>query len=200
MVSYDVVSLYTKVPIQQALEIIQQKLDIDAELPQRTQLSATDRMCSLCLKSTVFTFREKLYAQTEGLPMGSPLSPVVANIFMENFENIAILTFRRPPKISKKYVDDTFVILSKYSARSFLGHINNINEATQFTVDIENENGELPFLDCLIIRNPDGTFDTTVYRIPKFPFLPLISNKARFYQGPLPKSRKIMLNTIPTKK
>ncbi len=86
IVSYDVVSLYTKVPIQQALEIIQQKLDNDAELTQRTQLSATDLMelCSLCLKPTVFTFREKLYAQTEGLPMGSPLSPVVANIFMEN--------------------------------------------------------------------------------------------------------------------
>ncbi len=62
-----------------------------------------------------------------GLPMGSPLSPVVANIFMENFENIAITRFRRPPKIWKRYVDDLFVILSKYSARSFLGHINNIN-------------------------------------------------------------------------
>ncbi len=58
-----------------------------------------------------------------GLPMGSPLSPVVANIFMENFDNIAITRFRRPPKIWKWYVDDTFVILSKYSARSFLGHI-----------------------------------------------------------------------------
>ncbi len=100
-----------------------QKLDSDAELTKRTQLSATDLMelCSLCLKSTVFTFREKLYAQTEGLPMGSQLSPVVANIFMENFENITITTFRRLPKIWKRYVDDTFVILSKYAARSFLG-------------------------------------------------------------------------------
>ncbi len=100
------------------------------------------------------------------LLMGSPLSPVVAYIFMENFENIAITRFRRPPKIWKRYVDDLFVILSKYSARSFLGHINNINEAIQFTVDSENENGELAFLDCLIMRNPDGTLDTTVYRKP----------------------------------
>ncbi len=45
-------------------------------------------------------------------------------------------------------------------------HIDNINEAIQFTVDSENENGELPFLDCLIMRNPDGTLDTTVYRKP----------------------------------
>ncbi len=47
-----------------------------------------------------------------------------------------------------------------------LGHINNINEAIQFTVDSENENGELPFLDCLSMRNSDGTLDTTVYRKP----------------------------------
>ncbi len=114
----------------------------------------------------MFTFREKLHAYTETFPMGSPLSPVVANIFVENFENIAITTFRRPPKIWKRYVDDTFVILSKHSARSFLGHINNINEAIQFTADSENENSELPFLDCLIMRNLDGTLDTTVYRKP----------------------------------
>ncbi len=72
-------------------------------------------------------------------------------------------TFRRPPKIWKRYVDAAFVILSKYTTRSFL-HINNINEAIQFTVYSENENGELPFLDCLIKRNPDGTLGTTVYR------------------------------------
>ncbi len=95
--------------------------------------------------------------------MGSPLSPVVTNTFMVNFENI---TFRRPPKIWKRYVDDTFVILSKHAARSFLVHVNNINEAIQFTVDSENGNGQLPFLDCLIKRNPDGTLDTTVYRKP----------------------------------
>ncbi len=62
--------------------------------------------------------------------------------------------------------DDTFVILSKYAARWFLVHINNINEAIQFTVDSENEQGALPFLDCLIKRNPDGTLDTTVYKKP----------------------------------
>ncbi len=79
---------------------------------------------------------------------------MVANIFIENFEKIAIITFRRPPKISKRYADDTFVIVSKYSVRSFLGHSNNINEAIQFTEESENENGELPVLDSLIVSNP----------------------------------------------
>ncbi len=64
-------------------------------------------LCSLCLRSTVFTFRDKLYVQTEGLPMGSPLSPVVANIFIKKFENIAITRFRRPPKIHSLYYQST---------------------------------------------------------------------------------------------
>ncbi len=80
----------------------------------------------------------------EGLPIGSPLSHVVANIFMESFENIAITTFRVPPKIWKRYVDDTFVILTNNVARNFVVHINNINNAIQFTVESENEKGELP--------------------------------------------------------
>ncbi len=101
MVSDHVVSLYTKVPIQQALELIQQKLGNDGEFIGRTHLPATDlvELCSLCLKSTNFTFRDKLYAQTEGLPMGSPLSPIEVNIFIENFEHIVFTNFMRPPKI-----------------------------------------------------------------------------------------------------
>ncbi len=69
--------------------------------------------------------------------MGSPLSPVVTNIFMENFESTTLTTFRRPQKIWKRYVDDTIIILSKYVARSFLVHVSNINEAIQFTVKSE---------------------------------------------------------------
>ncbi len=66
--------------------------------------------------------------------MDSPLSPVVANIFMENFANRAITTFRRPPKIWKRYVDNIFVILSKYAALSYLVRNKNITEATLLKV------------------------------------------------------------------
>ncbi len=45
-------------------------------------------------------------------------------------------------------------------------YINNTYEAIHSTEDSENENGELPFLDCLMKRNKDGALDTTVYRKP----------------------------------
>ncbi len=45
-------------------------------------------------------------------------------------------------------------------------HVNRINEASQFTVENETANDELPFLDCLIQRNSDSSLNTTVYKKP----------------------------------
>ena len=168
LVSYDVISLYTKVPLAQSLDIIMQKLEADDTLINRTNLSIEDilKACRLCLQSTYFTFKMSLFHQTEGLPMGSPLSPIVANLFMEDFEDKALASFHRPPTMWKRYVDDTFAIISKYAARSFFAHINKQNPSIKFTVEHETDEGTIPFLDCLVIRSPDGQLKTTVYRKP----------------------------------
>ena len=43
-------------------------------------------LLELCLKSSYFSFKGKIYEQTHGVVMGSPISPIIANIFMEYFE------------------------------------------------------------------------------------------------------------------
>jgi len=72
MVSFDVVSFFTKVPIQ------------------------------LALHSTNFTFCGKLYKQVFGTATGSPVSSVVANLVMENIETRALETFADPPRLWKR--------------------------------------------------------------------------------------------------
>ena len=77
MVSYDVRALFTSVPIQPALEVIEKLLKEDQDLQKRT-ISTKHIMDLLefCLMSTYFTHRGKFYEQVKGAAMGSPISPL----------------------------------------------------------------------------------------------------------------------------
>ena len=55
-------------------------------------------------------FYGQFYEQTDWVAMGSPLSPVIADFFMENFEKKAIEQAAHKPVCRFRYVDDTFVI------------------------------------------------------------------------------------------
>ena len=99
MVSYDVTALFTSVPIPPVLKIIEDKLNEDKDLPQRTSMNTRHiiRLLEFCLRSTYFVFQGQYYEQTEGAAMGSPLSPIIANIYMEHFETRALETAPHPP-------------------------------------------------------------------------------------------------------
>ena len=87
IISYDVTSLFTSVPINPALDIIQQRLTEDQDLHKRTSMNIQQiiSLLEFCLNSTSFMFQGQYYQQMEGAAMGSPLSPIIANIFMEHF-------------------------------------------------------------------------------------------------------------------
>ena len=166
MVSFDVKALFTSVPIQPAITIIKKLLEEDQSLQQRTTMSVNNITCLLefCLKSTYFTYQGQHYQQLEGAAMGSPISPIVANLFMEDFEQKAISTAPHPPYFWKRYVDDTFTILESSHRRAFLDHINSIDQHIQFTCEEQREDGSLPFLDVLVLPKEDGSLNSTVFR------------------------------------
>eukprot|EP00057_Strongylocentrotus_purpuratus_P004876 XP_003729674.1 PREDICTED: uncharacterized protein LOC100893500 [Strongylocentrotus purpuratus] len=89
LVSFDVTSLFTNVPVDQACDIIKQRLISDPDLESRTKLTP-DQIHDLlltCLHSNSFKWRSNFYKQLQGAAMGSPLSPIIANIFMEHLEH-----------------------------------------------------------------------------------------------------------------
>ena len=104
--------------------------------------------------------------QLEGAAMGSPLSPIIANLYMEEFEIKALNTAPNPPTLWKRFVDDTFVVIKKCHQEEFFHHINTIEDSIQFTAETTQADGTLPFLDVLVIPQADGSISTAVYRKP----------------------------------
>ena len=165
--SFDVKALFTSVPIQPASEVISKLLEEDQDLKQRTSVSV-DHIISLlefCL-STYFTFKARFYEQQEGAAMGSPISPIVANLYMEDLENKAIQSAQNPPSFWRRFVDDTLTIMKSSQIESFLQHLNLIDHHIQFTKEDSRPDGSMPFLEILITPREDDSLSTTVYRKP----------------------------------
>jgi hypothetical protein len=97
--------------------------------------------------------------------MGSPLSPIVANLFMEKFEKKSLDSYPLKPLIWKIFVDDTNILWphGKEELEKFFQHLNDISKDIKFTMELE-ENGSIPFLDVLINMREDGNLGHTVYR------------------------------------
>ena len=96
----------------------------------------------MCLKSTYFSYGGSFYEQKEGAAMGSPVSAVVANLYMEFFEELALETAPTRPRLWNRCVDDTFCILRKGSPEELLHHLNGVRLTIKFTVEQE-EDGTL---------------------------------------------------------
>ena len=101
MVSFDVSALFTSIPVDEAISTTRQHMEKDQSWQNRTKLTIDDviEMLDICLSTTYFSYKGTFYKQKKGAAMGSPVSPIIANIFMENFENNALNTFPRPPAV-----------------------------------------------------------------------------------------------------
>ena len=156
--SYDVSALFTSVPVDQALNSIKDLLEKDHTLKERTVMAVSDIILLLefCLKNTYFSFKYQFYEQVEGAAMGPPVSPIVANLYMEYLEQKALST---PPNTSRfwhRFVDDTFVIHKEVTKQGFHQHINSADPAIKFTVEDNKEDGSIPFLDTIVKPEADS--------------------------------------------
>ena len=89
MISFDVVSLFTAISVEKACERMPTKLELDVTLPSRTILTIDDIISLLrfTLSNSFFTYNSTTYQQVHGCAMGSPVSPVIANLYMEETED-----------------------------------------------------------------------------------------------------------------
>ena len=165
---YDVSALFTSVPIDPVINIIRRKLELDQELHWRTsrKVEQVISLVEFCLKTTYFQFQGRFFEQLQGAAMGYPISTMVANLYMEEFEIKAINTAEYPPRIWKRYVYDTCVVIYAANKEGFLEHINSIDPHIQFTTEDAKADGSIPFLDTIVMSQPDNSLLTSVYRKP----------------------------------
>ena len=90
-----------------------------------------------CSASPVLTSasKENSMSSWRVLLWGHPLSPIVANLYMESFEVEALRSAPHPPYLWKRFVDDTFTILQSSQKNGFLEHLNSIDQHIQFTAE-----------------------------------------------------------------
>ncbi|XP_028415011.1 uncharacterized protein LOC114538091 [Dendronephthya gigantea] len=163
MISFDVVSLFTSIPLDTAKRITSELLNNNDTWKSRTNLDKNDilDLLNLCL-STEFSFQNSYYRQISGTPMGSPLSSFLAEAVMQDLEKKSV-TNNDNIKSWNRYVDNVFATVKKDKTDDILYEINQTIENIKFTKE-EEHNNQLAFLDVLLTRINDGTINTRVYR------------------------------------
>jgi hypothetical protein len=155
-------SLYTNVPLKETIGICLDKLFANDNSILGFSRTDFKKLLDLVLTDTNFLFNNNLYKQLDGLSMGNPVAPAMANIFMCHLEEqyLAQCDSNFKPLFYRRYLDDTFVIFRKPEhADKFLNLINSCHPSIKFTMDTEEE-GSLPFLDVRINRAEIGTGNT----------------------------------------
>ena len=112
MVSFDVESLFTNIPLLESIE-----LAVDYILTENPNIKLSkDNLKELFLIATAqthFLFQGNYYDQIDGVAMGSPLAPVLANLFMGHHERIWLRQYDGPAiYFYRRYVDDTFCLFN----------------------------------------------------------------------------------------
>ena len=164
MVSFDVESLFTNIPLEECIDLA---VNYISEGNPDLKLSESElrSLFTVATAQTHFLFNGSFYDQIDGVAMGSPLAPVLANLLMrhheklwlENFQGSEILFYRR-------YVDDTFCLFHlEHDAITFFDYINSRHPKISFTMEREAYH-KLPFLDVLVNNNNDPNSPlTSVY-------------------------------------
>ncbi|XP_057325921.1 uncharacterized protein LOC130667978 [Microplitis mediator] len=164
MISMDVVSLFTNVPLQLVKEGIKKRWSI---IKRYTDIDCNSfiEAVELCFTSSSFLFNNNYYQQIFGAAMGSPLSPIAADMVMEDLEDECLSELAPHVYLYTRFVDDILVFLPKDKVELILKVFNGYHNRLQFTVERESDS-RINFLELTLIRNETGGIEFDWYKKP----------------------------------
>ena len=162
MVSFDVESLFAKIPLEESIDLAVEYIFKGIPNSKITH-DYLKKLFFIATSQKHFLFDGSFYDQIDGVAMGSPLAPVLANLFMGHHEMKWLDTFPSEILFYRRYVDDTFCLFHEESdALLFFDFINSRHPNIRFTMEAESDN-KLPFLD-IYVDNTGPTVVTRVFR------------------------------------
>lgn len=165
MVSFDVESLFTNIPLDETIDICVNRVYHKRKKVKGLLKRHFKQLLTFATKSSCFVFNGVYYSQIDGVAMGSPLGPTLANLFLSYYEEkwLKECPAQFKPKFYRRYVDDVFLLFdSRDHVKKFLRYLNSRHANIKFTYE-EEENDTLSFLDVNIMRE-NGKFTTSVFR------------------------------------
>ena len=184
----DVDSLFTNIPLEETIEIYTNELFKESETVEGLSKTEFKELLSLATKDSHFIFDGTLCKQIDGVPMGSPLGPTLANAFLVYHEKnwLEHCPVEHRPLYYRRYVDDIFVLFnSSKHLKRFYSYLNSRHFNISFTAENEKDN-RMSFVDVNIICEKDN-FTASVCRKPTF------SGIYTHFCSFLPSSNKISL-------
>ncbi len=159
-VSFDVKSLFTNVPLKKTINIILDRIYNKKEINTTLKKRTLKKLLLDCCTKTPFSINGELFKQTDGVAMGSPLGPTLANIIMTTFEDEIVrqLIDSNVIKFYARYVDDTLVLAKPSDIPIILQAFNSFHPQIQFTFEDFPDNN-VHFLDLKI-----NSRDITIFR------------------------------------
>ncbi|XP_043469746.1 uncharacterized protein LOC122503318 [Leptopilina heterotoma] len=154
-ISLDVSSMFTNVSCELVIQSLDRRVSC---INQKCKIPFSDIIdfTKFVFNNTYFSFDGKFYRQTYGTPMGSPISPFVSDIVMDDLETECLKELKEKhncvPLFYYRYVDDTILAIKKEHVDLVIDTFNSYNRKLQFTVEKEKENS-INFLDLKLIRD-----------------------------------------------
>lgn len=171
LVSFDVINLFPSILQKELLIVCLEHLNNSSNLNSHQKQELYSAI-EVCIRQSYFQINNKTYSQLDGLPMGSPLSPLLSEIFMASLEkkifNSSINFINKNVFYWARYVDDIFCIWlgTDRQLDMFLAYINSFHQQIQLTLEIEKQNS-INFLDLSISRQQQN-LQFQIYRKPTF--------------------------------
>ena len=179
----DVISLYTNIPVEHAIEVLKQVIQENLELfPTPDLPKMLIEMLEFVLKNNIMEYKGMVFKQIFGIAMGTPLAPVLANLYLAFLERILAEKADEKgilwPTLYKRFIDDCFIVYEgqKNQLLQFINLFNSL--VSSITLSLESFGISANFLDLTIYKGNrfmrEGKLDLKIYQKPlnKYLYLP----------------------------